>query len=78
MLLFNDLHQNMEYLTFPAVSHRHFAPPGLSNRRAGYCVPWWFLHNMPCASLQPPLEATCFVSPGARPPLTPLAHLTAL
>lgn len=33
---------------------------------------------MPCSGFQTPLETTGFVSSGAGPPLTPLAHLTTL
>lgn len=65
-------------LTSPAMSHSHFASPGLCDGWTWYCVLWWFLHNMPCSGFQTPLETTGFVSSGAGPPLTPLAHLTTL
>lgn len=65
-------------LTSPAVSHGHFAHPGLSNGGTRYCVLGWFLNNMPCSGLQTPLIATGFVSPGAGSPLTPLADLATL
>ncbi len=64
--------------TFSAMSHSHFASPGLSDGRTWYRVLWWLLHNMPCSGFQTPLETTGFVSSGAGPPLTPLAHLTTL
>ncbi len=68
----------LQTLTFSAMSHSHFASPGLSDGRTWYRVLWWLLHNMPCSGFQTPLETTGFVSSGAGPPLTPLAHLTTL
>lgn len=65
-------------LTSPAVSHGHFAHPGLSNGGTRYCVLGRFLDDVPRSGLQTPLIATGFVSPGAGSPLTPLPHLAAL
>ncbi len=48
-------------LTFSAMSHSHFASPGLSDGRTWYRVLWWLLHNMPCSGFQTPLETTGFV-----------------
>lgn len=60
------------------MSHCHFAPPGLGDGGTRYRVLWRLLHNVPRPSLQTPLEAAGFVSPGAGTPLTPVTHLTAL
>lgn len=61
-----------------AVPHGHLAHAGLGDGGAGYRVFGRFLHDVPCPRLQAPLVAAGFVSPGARSPLAPLAHLAAL
>lgn len=66
------------FLTVPAVPLGHFAHPGLGDGGTGYCVLGWFLYNVPRSSLQTPLKATGFVSPGAGSPFAPLTHLAAL
>lgn len=62
----------------PAMSHSHFASPGLGDGGTWYCVLWWLLYNVSCAGFQSPFETTSFVSSGAGPPLAPLAYLTTL
>lgn len=56
----------------------HFAPPGLGDSWTGYCVLGRLFHDLPRPRLQTPLEAAGLVSPGAGPPLAPLAHLATL
>ena len=64
-------------LTSPAVPNGHFASLGLGDGGTGYRVLGRLLHDVPRPRLQTPLEAAGFVSPGAGPPLAPLAHLAA-